>query len=733
MALVPEIMNPRPFGQIRSDLSRRQFRLVVALGMLALVLFVGCAPRAERPAEKITPPAAERELDEAERREAYAALSSARGHYEAGRLREALAAFQRVRERYPDSAIADDALYSIGRIRFEQGDPTGAVAALQRLLETYPSSDLIDETRFWLGRALLGAGRAEDAVTVLGDLAAVRDLEPTRKAAVAELLGQAHGAMGEPAKAVRWLMAALAGYESESAKAAELRNGISEIILGAEDRKTVENLARRYTGEFPGGVAEFRLIELLIAADAFGAAYEEIGRYLESYGVEDPYYTEVTKRLAVLEAARTVNSRKIGVLLPLSGRGARVGEQVLRGLELALNDGSPESAGIEIVVRDTAGNPARTHKAVEELALEEKVVAIVGPLFAATAEEAARRAEELRVPLLALSQREGLGRTGEWVFRYFMTPRDQIRSIVRHAMEERGLRTFGVLYPGNEFGKYFSRLFWEEVERRGGWVTAAGSYEPDSTDFKAEMLKMTGRWHRDARSYEREVLQAKAGSAWEPNRLKLIEYSYKLRFDPPGTRKELIKLWKEISGEDEEQPLSPRIDFDAIFVPDSHKTATLVAPQLDYNDLIGTDLLGIHLWNDERLTKYGEKYVEGALFADGFFAGATDPLVREFVSRYADVYGAQPGIFEAAGYDAFRLVRHALNNPEKKKLLRTEVQARLLATRDLALLMGPAEFDAEGEAQLRPTLLTVANRKITEVALPKQREEGAAPTGVPES
>ena len=50
-----------------------------------------------------------------------------------------------------------------------------------------------------------------------------------------------------------------------------------------------------------------------------------------------------------------------------------------------------------------------------------------------------------------------------------------------------------------------------------------------------------------------------------------------------------------------------------------HK-AVLIAPQVPFYNMRGIKLLGGRGWNNQNLIKYGEKYVEGAYFVDGFFA-----------------------------------------------------------------------------------------------------------------
>src|SRR6185503_654149 len=97
----------------------------------------------------------------------------------------------------------------------------------------------------------------------------------------------------------------------------------------------------------------------------------------------------------------------LGVVLPLSGPFAGFGEQALHGVLLAAGVFPGAELGahptMRIAVRDSGSDPERAAAAVRELAADPQVMAIVGPLVSATCESAAREAESLGVPLLALT------------------------------------------------------------------------------------------------------------------------------------------------------------------------------------------------------------------------------------------------------------------------------------------------------------------------------------------
>lgn len=93
-----------------------------------------------------------------------------------------------------------------------------------------------------------------------------------------------------------------------------------------------------------------------------------------------------------------MNTDRIGALAPLSAPGwVEAGRHLLAGLELAAAD-----MPFELVVRDTAADPARAAAAVDELA-QLGVAAVVGEYHSVVARAVAARAEALELPFLCSS------------------------------------------------------------------------------------------------------------------------------------------------------------------------------------------------------------------------------------------------------------------------------------------------------------------------------------------
>ena len=151
---------------------------------------------------------------------------------------------------------------------------------------------------------------------------------------------------------------------------------------------------------------------------------------------------------------------------------------------------------------------------IEQLALEEGAIVVIGGVANAEAERAAATAEELGVPLLSLSKLEGVTEAGPFVFQHMLTAGAQARALADLFMGKRGLKRFAVMYPQVAYGVELAGAFWDEVEARGGEVRAAESYPIDRTTFTPLVKEMVGkRWLDERTDFvegAREIAQKEA-------------------------------------------------------------------------------------------------------------------------------------------------------------------------------------------------------------------------------
>lgn len=378
---------------------------------------------------------------------------------------------------------------------------------------------------------------------------------------------------------------------------------------------------------------------------------------------------------------------RIGVLLPLSGRYALFGRSSLHGIECAAGVKQPCGDGpyASLVIRDTGGSTKRAVEQIRELAQVEKVSAIIGPLLSEEAIDAAREAEAYKVPLISLSQRDGVADVGEHIYQVGVNPKSQVKTIARYSVNKMGHSTFAVLYPNNSYGKLYMDLFRNEVSRLGGKVIKVQSYDP-RLDQIVDIRKET--------QGEDQRLRSTA---------KLLKNG------------EVVEVSNEL----------PKIDkirgVDAVFIPDSYRA--LLAMFSAYGpDIFGSaQLLGVNRWNSAGIVSGGSK-VQGSAFVDGFFKGSASVETQQFVQVFSQTYHVEPTILEAQAYDATRFI---LNNIRRGTREASGMQRALQSVRNMHGVTGSMKFTPNGDVEKDLFLLTVKNGRINEIDTSSKRIKGA--------
>ncbi len=472
-----------------------------------------------------------------------------------------------------------------------------------------------------------------------------------------------------------------------------------------------------------------------MARDAAGTGYEPAiydrmaNLYLEQHDLEaaknsamalirsTPEEHWIGKGQEILNRIEEELSVKVGVigcLLPLSGPFAIYGQEVLNGLLLGMQVTDPaEEAepGLELVIRDTEGEVVATVAAVEDLVKNEKAMAIIGPLTSKTALAAAKKAQELHIPIITMTQKADIVAEGDMVFRNFLTPAKEVARLLELAVQERSWQRFGILYPDNSYGHYLMNLFWDRAEEMGGVITAVESYEPDQTDFADEIKKMVGLYYPRPESVK-QMLAAREEAAREGGNESEAPGAPERGAAWAGEDESEMAAAKalEEEGAKEEEP-PPIIDFDAVFIPDNYQQMALIAPQFPFHNVFNVPYLGTSLWESPDLIEMAGEYVQGAVFPSGFFVESESDKTIQFVRHYREHFDAAPGGLAANGYDTIMFLKSIIEGNREIKT-RTDLQKAILASKSFYGITGKIAFDEQGEVEKEPILLVVSGRQL---------------------
>jgi len=570
----------------------------------------------------------------------------------------------------PEGPQTDAALYGLAQYAFAARDYPAAVRRLRTLQQRFPLSPLYAESEYLLGLTLQASGDHEKAwLPLRGSLS--REGDPKRRAILHAALGEVYDARSDP-------FAALLAYADALSEDPGLPGRgliVSRLAALAEGTVAMHQLilaADRFAQKAAGPHLRLSLARRAEAEGRPRVALAAVRRFLDAYP-DHPGRPAAETLEKNLRAQLSVNQGRIGVLLPLSGPAAAATERVYQGIQVALRHTLEENPRLQIqlAVRDTRSavdTPGDAAVKAAELIEQERVVALIGPFLSLATEAAGRTADRFQTPLLTpFAIRIAMGDQSPWVFRNSLTNRLQSQGIAAYAVQELGLRRFAVIYPEDRDGRELAEVFTDSVRRLGGRVAKLVSFPPLANDFGAQMRALGGM---DDTQVSR--------------------------------RKRALGLKKN-------DPFQIPLQFEALFVPAYHDKAVLIAPQVPFYNMHGIRLLGTHGWNNPQLLKYGERYVEGAIFVDGFFPESEEPRVARFVSEFTQLFGRKPDIFAALGYDAARIVFAGLAKGAKTREAMREHLAKL---RGFDGLMGLTDMGADRDAQRQLFVLTVRRKKI---------------------
>lgn len=199
----------------------------------------------------------------------------------------------------------------------------------------------------------------------------------------------------------------------------------------------------------------------------------------------------------ILNQKETKESIKLGGLFILTGPGSTIGQEELKGAELAVqeinNEGGINGQQIELVVENASFlEPNKTLSAVLKLITNDQVIAIVGPTWDELAQTILPTIESQKIPTIGPDQTHDLEKEKTYDYFYSMWYEDEIgiRSLLAFAQDQ-GWERVAILRPSDTgFFQYTRNLFLDNAEEYGIQVTDDINIgNPITADYRTYILK----------------------------------------------------------------------------------------------------------------------------------------------------------------------------------------------------------------------------------------------------
>ena len=468
------------------------------------------------------------------------------------------------------------------------------------------------EIKFILAKKLYQNGMYDEALLYLNQVPGDK-LPPSQKAGYFETLGKIYLIGGGTYRGINELLNALSYAPSEN-EAKKLREAIKDTINNKASAGDLERIINSYGNRFPADEALLKLSKLKLEAGNELESMELLEKFLNLFP-SSPRLPDAKKFFGELKEGMKYNKNMIGVIVPFSGKFSAFGEWVRNGIMTAVNQKGGKVFGrpIELIFKDSEGSPDKSEKALVELAVKDKAMAVIGPIRSPSVKSCVKVADKYKIPVISpTADDEDIVNLSPYVFRNTITPKMQAEAMASYSINKMGLKKFAIIYPDNFYGKNLQKYFSVKVKELGGTIIAEESYDPEETDFQKQAIRIKER----------------------------------------------------------QEALAP---IDGIYLPGVFDKVALIIPHLVFQGVQGAKFLGSNGWDSnmggaeatpKKLLELVEDKndLEGSVFTDGFYSDSKRPEIQEFVKAYKDSFDSIPNFYSAQSYDAANILIDLLNS-----------------------------------------------------------------------
>lgn len=348
-------------------------------------------------------------------------------------------------------------------------------------------------------------------------------------------------------------------------------------------------------------------------------------------------FPEVTDRInnfnTRIEKFSQIDTKKIGIILPLSGKYKSYGERAFRGIDFAFRQiiaQNKEFEKFEYVIRDSQGSAAAGAHYLSELVEKEKVSVVIGGLLPEEAQKEFIEAQKSGVLFISLQQ---VFVSQELKNHLLIEVPGSVESIGRVLFSKEMVEVFGnraaILYPETQRGRAIVDVFWKLAQRNNVEVKDFASYEKGISDLRGpveNLLELKFKRERD-------------------EEFKLLSEVHELEKSTSVRRI---------------QTLRPVLDFDWVFVPAYPKDALQIIPSFGYFDAFNLNIIGGPSWRSKSIVKESSRTQQSIFFVGDEIGEGQDAFIKAFF----EVHKKRAGLIEIQTYDALWLSLQLLQNNE---------------------------------------------------------------------
>lgn len=326
--------------------------------------------------------------------------------------------------------------------------------------------------------------------------------------------------------------------------------------------------------------------------------------------------------------SQALDSQAIGLVIPLSGKMARFGKSVLKGIDVALFDIYGE-AKPKVFVEDSHSNNVASRLAVKKLIEEHKVSYIIGGVFTQTASDEYLEAKKYGTLFFSLSPIYlNFAEKNSILFEVFGSIESQVAELLSEESIERNGKNFVMVYPETEAGRTYYKEVLRQAPSKNAVLVDAISFTPNQNNYQETVKKLLGV------GYYKKYLSESATGEFK---------------DLTGESKFVyVPVAQDRDKDGKSQILS--LNYKWAYVPALPNDALQIIPSFRYFEARGLSYFGGPSWETKTFL---ERHIGlGSLY---FIAGQNSVLQKRFSRIYQDRFSHLPGVVEEMAYESVSL------------------------------------------------------------------------------
>jgi branched-chain amino acid transport system substrate-binding protein len=339
--------------------------------------------------------------------------------------------------------------------------------------------------------------------------------------------------------------------------------------------------------------------------------------------------------------AQEISKLDIGVVLPLSGPQAAYGQEMLRGMTLAveqLTAAEPKLQGkLQLLTGDEKSLTSEAKTAASQLIEKQYAHILIGSITTPATAAAAAVSSKLHRPfisplstgrLISTNPPVGAEITSNGIYRLSLDDSSQGALLAKFALESLKINSAAILRDNTDSALSFAGGFTQAFQGGGGKLLATETYELGTENFTTMLTQIKEK-------------------------------------NPP-----------------------------VLLIPAYFQTASLIMQQAKKLKL-NTIFLGGDSWDTPELQKAAGNAAKGHYFIAQFATDDPTPTTAAFVEAFKAKYKREPGVIAALGYDSIALATDAMRRANQNAP--TQLIRSLDRTQEFQGVSGVLSFNGKGD------------------------------------